>query len=100
MTDNLVHSQPSGPKLLDATEERELFAKRHSDAARAQPKIQAKRARDALVRQKNHELPSTKPATAPAGLPSKFSWEDQSKVTPIKNQNPAGTCWAFADVGH
>jgi hypothetical protein len=32
-------------------------------------------------------------------LPSSFSWRSQGFVTPIKNQNPYGTCWAFASIG-
>ena len=28
-----------------------------------------------------------------------FSWRDRGVMTPAKNQNPYGTCWAFACVG-
>ncbi len=33
-----------------------------------------------------------------ASLPA-FSWAERGVVTPAKNQNPYGTCWAFASVG-
>ena len=42
------------------------------------------------------------PASAPAlraqsdGLPSKFDLRERGVVTPVKQQNPFGSCWAFA----
>jgi Tol biopolymer transport system component len=33
-----------------------------------------------------------------AQLPPRWNWMDYEGVTPIKNQRPAGTCWAFATV--
>ena len=31
-------------------------------------------------------------------LPSTFSWQDKGKITSVRNQNPYGTCWAFAAI--
>lgn len=33
-----------------------------------------------------------------ASLPPRWNWMDHDGVTSIKNQRPAGTCWAFATV--
>lgn len=32
-------------------------------------------------------------------LPSTYDMRTVNKVTPVKNQGPAGTCWAFASMG-
>ena len=32
-------------------------------------------------------------------LPTSFDWRDHGGVTPIRNQNSCGSCWAFATVG-
>ncbi len=32
-------------------------------------------------------------------LPSKYDLRDYGRLTPVKNQNPYGTCWSFASLG-
>ena len=55
-------------RLIDANEERELFATLSKDAMRAQPGIQARLARERLVRTSNPDLPKPTPVAAERGL--------------------------------
>ncbi len=35
---------------------------------------------------------------APLSVPSSFDWRTTGKVTPVKDQNPCGTCWIFGTL--
>jgi len=37
--------------------------------------------------------------TAPKNLPLRYDLRDLGRVTPVRNQSPYGTCWAFASYG-
>jgi len=41
-----------------------------------------------------HEVKNTR-----ANLPSRVDWRENGAVASVKNQNPCGTCWSFAEVG-
>jgi C1A family cysteine protease len=46
------------------------------------------------------DLPKITPLKVlPSPTDKYFSWRDRGVMTPVKNQNPYGTCWAFASVG-
>lgn len=37
--------------------------------------------------------------TKEISLPIHYDWREQGCVTPIRNQNPCGSCWAFGTIG-
>ncbi len=43
--------------------------------------------------------PYTKSLLGQMAPPASWDWRTMSGVTPVKNQNPYGTCWAFATIG-
>ncbi|HWB76392.1 MAG TPA: C1 family peptidase [Nannocystaceae bacterium] len=100
---------PSGikvrPLLLTEAEEHELRIR--------DPKLVFQRATDANKRriQRRNDFIKLNPEAKAADdaprlskvLPkitaTGFSWVPKGIITPIKNQNPYGTCWAFSSIG-
>jgi C1A family cysteine protease len=42
-----------------------------------------------------NKIPVKKAQASASSLPSSYDWRDYGKVTPVKDQNPCGTCWDF-----
>ena len=90
-------------QLLSPEDERTLeipkkYHQKTLETLRKQKETQEK------FRKLNPLLPKDLPKIAPHKIiPSPkakyFSWRDRGVMTPAKNQNPYGTCWAFACVG-
>jgi len=45
------------------------------------------------------DIPVERPKTvSPLSSPATFDWRTSGKVTPVKDQNPCGTCWIFGTL--
>ena len=45
------------------------------------------------------DIPVERPKTmAPLSYPASYDWRASAKVTPVKDQNPCGTCWIFGTL--
>ena len=99
MTRQILTTKVGSVALLDDADELRLHPggpKRVS--RRALPSVDQRAHLRELFKKADPDAPMAPPFRLTRGLPKAFSWRALGMVTPVRNQNPYGTCWAFATI--